>query len=155
MDFIEKNKLHENSHTAEWFYAFLPKKKLKMNAEVSLQFLIEEWCTFTNLKAVLGNAGDGGCKYNNFEPFTVCEIQKILGVYILNGLSPSPQVEHKLKPQSKDPINGINLFSTSLGKFGTSARCFKEFKCFFSVQDPRYATPSRKMHPNWKVERFL
>ena len=76
-------------------------------------------------------------------------------MYILNGFSPFPQIEHKIKPQSKDPINGSDLVSTSLGNFGTSARRFKEFKCFFAVQDPRYATPSRKTHPNWKVERFL
>ena len=29
------------------------------------------------------------------------------------------------------------------------------FKCFFAIQDPRIATPSRKSHPNWKVEPLL
>lgn len=29
------------------------------------------------------------------------------------------------------------------------------WKLFFGVQDPRKATPSRKTHPNWKVDPFL
>ena len=32
---------------------------------------------------------------------------------------------------------------------------YRHFKCFFAIQDPRIATPSRKSHPNWKVEPLL
>jgi hypothetical protein len=32
---------------------------------------------------------------------------------------------------------------------------FKMWKLFFGVQDPRKATPSKKTHPNWKIDPFL
>ena len=34
-------------------------------------------------------------------------------------------------------------------------RRHRHFKSLFRVQDPRKGTPSRKTHPNWKIERLL
>ena len=73
-----------------------------------------------------------------------------LGVYILNGLSPSPQVEMKFDLQNKNRTNGSNF---CYNKFGSCARRrHKEFKAFFAVQDPMKPTLIRKTHPNWKIQ---
>ena len=40
----------------------------------------------------MNNAGSGGGMYQDFKLFSKVELQKHLGLYILNGLSPSPQV---------------------------------------------------------------
>ena len=29
------------------------------------------------------------------------------------------------------------------------------FKCFFACQDPRLSTPSKKTHPNFKIDPFI
>jgi hypothetical protein len=76
-----------------------------------------------------------------------------LGLYILNGLSPSPQVEMKFRSQSQDPVNGNDLAHKAFGH--NAERRHRHFKAFFSVQDPRVNPPSRKTHPNHKVDEFL
>ena len=78
---------------------------------------------------------------------------KHIGVYFLNGVSPSPRVEMKMNAQSVDPFNGNDMVYNSLGP--NSERRHRHFKCFFSVQDPRIAIPSKKTHPNWKIEPLL
>ena len=78
---------------------------------------------------------------------------KHIGVYILQGVSPSPRAELKMKSQRDDPINGNDMVYASIGSNGE--RRHRHFKCFFGVQDPRIATPSRKTNPNWKVEPVL
>ena len=36
-----------------------------------------------------------------------------------------------------------------------NVRQHKEFKCWFSCQDPRKSIPTRKLYPNWKLYPFL
>ena len=55
-------------------------------------------------------AGEGGITYPNFKDFSVDEVQKLMGVQVAHGFSPTPQVSMKLKSQMQDPING-NDFS--------------------------------------------
>ena len=102
---------------------------------------------------MLSNAGEGGSIYCEYKPFTVFELMKHIGIYFLNGVSPSPQVEQKMSSQKDDVFNSNNMVHYALGRGGV--RCHKHFKCFFGVQDPRLGTPSRTTHPNWKVEPFL
>ena len=78
---------------------------------------------------------------------------KHIAIYKFNGLSPSPQVEMKLCTQEEDPIQGNNLIASAIGPNGI--RRHREFKSFMAVVDPRYQTPSRDTHPNWKVEPFV
>ena len=85
-------------------------------------------------------------QYPELKEFSVDEIMQHLGVYILNGLSPSPQVEMKFDSQKKNPKNGSDF---CYNEFGSCARQrHKEFKAFFAVQDPVKPTPMRKSHPN-------
>ena len=112
------------------------------------------WTTFTNLKAGLEHAGTRGGPYfkewTNFEPY---ELKKHLGVYILQGIAPSPQVQLKFKTQAVDDINGCDFISRCLGP--GAERRHKMFRRFFAVQDPRLATPPRVNKPNWKVDPLL
>ena len=38
-----------------------------------------------------------------------------MGLFLLNGVSPSLRVEYKMQPQSKDPVNGNNMAAKALG----------------------------------------
>ena len=76
-----------------------------------------------------------------------------LGVYILNGLSPSPQVEMNFDSQKKKPTNGSDFFKKAFGS--CTRQRHKEIKAFFAVQDPVKPTPMRKSHPNWKIQVLL
>ena len=51
--------------------------------------------TWTNDKARSCNAGEGGSLYPTFKPFTVDEIQQHIGIYFLDGMNPSPNIEFK------------------------------------------------------------
>jgi hypothetical protein len=69
-----------------------------------------------------------------FKPFTVIEIRQFLALYILQGLSPSPQIKMKFKPQAADKINGNDMCSQV---FGRDASCrHKMFQKF--VHHPEF-----------------
>jgi hypothetical protein len=51
---------------------------------------VADWCTFSNTKAILANAGKKGGVYPKFEPFSPDEIKQFLGLSLLHGLCPSP-----------------------------------------------------------------
>jgi len=108
---------------------------------------------WTNLKATLAGAGWNGSCYYDFKPFTALELRQHFGLYILNGLSPSPRVEKKLNPQRKDPVHGNNF---AFNSFGPNAECrHRHFKAFLAFQNPAIETPSRSRYPNWKMRPFL
>ena len=80
---------------------------------------IANFTSFTNKKVYLYNAGSGGTQYPDFKEFSVDEIMQHLGVYILNGLSLSPQAEMKFDLQKKNPTNGSDFCYNT---FGSCAR---------------------------------
>ena len=71
----------------------------------------------------------------------------------MNGLSPSPQITIRFNTQEKDPINGNDFVASAFG--ANAARRHREFKAFFACVDPLLPIPSRKTHPNWKVQKFF
>ena len=76
-----------------------------------------------------------------------------IGIYMLNGFCPSPQVEMKFDSQERNPKNGNDICNRV---FGTGKRRrHKEFKAFLAIQDPVNPVPSRKTHPNCKVQPLL
>lgn len=111
MEFIRKNNLNTASLPHQWFDAFMSR-----HSTPGSKCSLHDWTTFTNMKAILGNAGEGGFIYRDFKRFTVDEIQKHSGVYILNGVSPSLQVSMKFTSHSEDPINGNDMVYNSFGK---------------------------------------
>jgi hypothetical protein len=148
--FIRKHGLTKESRPIDWFAAFMPRSREKKESH---KFHIGQWCAWTNMKAQLMNAGQAGFLYPDFKPFSVEEIEMFLGLYIFNGLAPSPRVEFKFKTQQQDPVQGNDFIA---GMFGSnSVRRLKHFKAFFSVQNPLIQPPSRKTNPNFKVDHFL
>ena len=106
MKWLEQNRLTENSMPAAWVNALLPLKKKP--GDPAAMVSMEEWATYTNLRVLLSNAGST-LYPGDFQGFTPFEIRNYIGLYMLHGLSPSPQVKQKFWPQSVDPINGSDL----------------------------------------------
>ena len=67
MNFFYRNKLTLDSLPHEYTNAFLPFKKSKEQKQNDGRFTIGEWCTHTNLKATLSNAGEGGTIYTDLK----------------------------------------------------------------------------------------
>jgi hypothetical protein len=86
-----------------------------------------------------------GGVYYDWKPLSPVKVRQFIALFILQGLSPSLQMKIKFVPQHEDPINGSNI-------------CFKVFKMFdsfFACQYPLKPVPSKKNHPNFKVDPFL
>ena len=145
--YLHDNDINLESHPAEWFNLLFPRKR-KKNSKCS----VEDITSWTNLKISI--AARSGGMYSDCMDFSAEEIMKHLGLYVLNGLSPSPQVEMKFKSQGEDKVNGNDFAYKAF--FGVNPiKRHKEFKCFLASVDPRYATPSKKTHPNWKIDPML
>lgn len=110
--------------------------------------LLTRW---TNMKGTMMGAGDS--IYPDWKPFSRDEIRKHLGLYIFNGVAPSPQIAFRFRSQIQDPIYGNDMIREA---FGTNAKSrHQQFKCFFALQNPCIPTPPRKTFPNWKVRPLL
>eukprot|EP00957_Ditylum_brightwellii_P013216 997438-Ditylum_brightwellii.AAC.2 len=53
--------------------------------------------------------------YDMFTNFTPAEIEKHIGVYTLNGLSPSPDIKMKFSQQKNKEVNKNDAIYKSLG----------------------------------------
>jgi hypothetical protein len=54
---------------------------------------MEGWTMYSNLKAMLVQAGTS--IYKGFEPFTTADTKCYIGLMMLHGLAPSPQMSYK------------------------------------------------------------
>ena len=124
------------------------RKKNKKRERVSI---FSDWKNYTNLKADLCHAGHK--MYKSWIPFSTKEIKQFVGLYVLDGISPSPRFEMKFNTQLEDPANGNDLCHDAFGS--NAGERFKMFKCFFAVQDPRLENKPKKTHPNFKVDPFM
>ena len=153
MAFVRKHKLKIHSHPAEWFAAFIPIKQTD-NPQIQ-PFSIEACNAWTNMKAMQQNAGLGG-KYSDFKPFSLNELMQHIGLYLLQALSPSPQIEMKFKSQTEDPVNGNDLVHSSFGGVAwKSIKRHRHFKSFFASVNPIQNVPPQDTHPNWKIHPLL
>ena len=108
---------------------------------------------WTNQRATLDCAALG-VEYNSFKPFTLEELMRHIGLYLLHGLSRSPQVEMKFKAQSEDTVNGNDFVNTSFGGKSTVSRTrHRHFKKYFVSQDPMKPVPKQEDAP--KVQPLL
>ena len=149
--FLDRHKLTDFSCPHDWFSALLPDAKKSNDSKHTV--CLADSTSYINTKVLLANAGADGAIYKDFKPLTVKRIKQFIDLHIFNGLSPSPQIKMKFKPQHEDPVNGKNLCFKIFGKNGE--REHKWFKTFFGVQDPKLPIPSKTTHPNFKVDRFL
>ena len=121
-EFLFKNGLNVNSISQDWLMAFLPlyDGTACPDRENNVCFS-HKWAKFTNMKAVQMGAGvQGGC-YPSFIPFMYNEIERFIGLYIVQGLNPSPQVEMKFSSQQADPVQGSDLCHRAFGDNGISS----------------------------------
>ena len=114
-------------------------------------FSFELMTKWTNAKAIL--AGAGSTIYPNWHPFDAKELRQHFGLYVLHGLSPTPRVEYKLRPQRVDWVGGNDFVYHSFAK--NSEKRHKQFKAFLSCVDPLIHPPPRSEEPNWKVRPII
>ena len=154
--FKKKHNLSKLSRSYEFADAFLPRKsKYSDHPGRPGSFSFANLTSWTNTKAVLANAGENGTTYPDFVPFDVDELRSHVGLYVLQGLSPSPRIEYKFKRQCDDPVNGNDYVWQAMGKKCNRERRHKHFKAFFSCQDPHRPCHDRDGFPNWKVRPLL
>ena len=101
---------------------------------------------WTNQKAWLAGMVD-------WKPFDPREIRQHFGLYVLHGLSPTPRVEYKFKPQKLDRVAGNDFVYSSFD--ANAERRHKHFKSFLSCVDPLIDPPPRGVNPNWKVHSII
>ena len=143
---LQKHNLNEDSHPLDWLVAFLKKPNGRGT-------IFNDWISWTNANGILTNCGAVGGLYPTWKPFSIKEIQQFVGVYILDGLSISPQIQYKFKSQRQDPVNGNDL---CYQVFGSDAeKRYKQFRSLFVIQDPMLPIPNRKLAPNHKVDPLL
>ena len=149
--FIQKHNLTTSSQPEDYINILLPLKKNIHQGKEYISFQqLKQW---TNIKASLAGAGKDGVCYPDFKDFTEKEIQQHIGLYVFQGLCPSPRIELKFNPQHRDKIHGNDFVYRSFG--ANAERRHRHFKAFFSCQDPRKDPPPRDQHPNWKVRPLL
>jgi len=107
---------------------------------------MESLTRHTNLRATLAFAGEA--TYEDWSgAFSIKETRQHLGLYALNGLSPSPGLERKFDTED---VAAHNAFvSNNFGK--KPLRRLKQFRTFFTCQDPLKPTPNRTVSPLFKV----
>jgi hypothetical protein len=146
--FLHKNNINEHSHPAEWVNLFLPWKKDNKN-EALLD--METIANHTNMRIACSTASIRRAK--TVKPFTVDEVMKHFGLFMLNGLNPSPNIADKFKSQVEDPVQGNDMCHNAFGS--NAAERLVEFKRFLTLVDPRIPTPTRKQDPNYKINAII
>ena len=148
---IKKYKLTTETRPEEYAEIVLPFHKNVQGGKQRLSFRqLKDW---TNTKASLADAGKEGTCYRDFKDFSTNEIRQHLGLYVLQGLCPSPRVEMKFHSQQDDKVHGNDFVYRSFG--ANAERRHRHFKAFFACQDPRIDPPPRNQEPNWKIRPLL
>ena len=151
IEFLREKGIDLTSHPADWFDIFFPKDRVK--GTDPKQVTVDELTSWTNTKAMICNAGKRGGRYSRFVDFSKPELMQHLALYLLHGISPSPQIEMKFTDHNDDPVNGSTLCNRLFQRNGVTRH--KEFKAFFGAVNPLIPTPATTTHPNWKVDPVL
>jgi hypothetical protein len=124
-DFLKRHGLNDKRHLMDWFTAFMPltpnanKEDLavtNVKDDCRTKFAVSNWSAYSNTKAMLNGAGEAGHIFaGKHRPFTNRDIVSMLGVYILDGLAPSPQLVQKMQPQSKQLTHRNNRVAATFG----------------------------------------
>jgi hypothetical protein len=100
------------------------------------------------------NAGEKGHIFaGKFKPFNNEDIVQMLGVYILDGIAPSPQLVQKMQSKSKQPTHGNDKTASTIG-LGYQQK-HRSFRHFFGCQDPLMTPPPEDKCPNFKIDEFF
>ncbi len=111
--FLNRYGISEKSHPMDWVNALLPMTpesnkedpvKANVKADGTTKFAVSNWTIYANMKAIMCNTGEEGHIFPiKFKTFKHLDIMKMIGVYVLDGLSPTPQLVKKMQLQSKEP----------------------------------------------------
>ena len=130
------------------------------DTQISPEFVKRCMVDTTNARAAAEGAGFGGTQYNDWEPFNLAEMNKMIGLLFVNGLSPRPRIKMWFEPY---PIFGNTFIGGAMHKPRTGGRRalhgmrrwaqFRRFMCMFDFrQDARKETAK---NPLWKVQHLL
>ena len=122
---------------------------------ITPKFCLQCMTKTTNLRAAMEGAGnpDAGKNYPTFKPFTDQEMDKCIGLLILNGCHPKPQVDQWfLTPQQ------CSVFGNNIGPhiFRLGVRRYREFRRFFCMYDARiHPAMPEAMDKLFKIRNLL
>ena len=142
--FLEKNGIDHNIKPVEWVNLIIPWKK-DNNREGFLD--IETIADHTNTRITCSTASHSIRK--PIKPFSIDEVMRHFGLYMLNGLNPSPKTSRKFNSQLEDPVQGNDMCHNDFGP--NAAERHVDFKRFLTLVDPRTPSPTRKLDPNYKI----
>jgi hypothetical protein len=160
--FLKAHNLDKDSSPVEFAEAFLPMFKatkapvpnpredpvIKVKNLHGRFFSMEEAARVTNIRAERAFVGEATYKYKWEGPFSVKEIRQFLGLYVMNGLGPSPSLDKKF---DRSDMANFNPFVMSNIVSGSPITRLKIFKAYFGIQDPDKEVPPRKDSPLFKV----
>jgi hypothetical protein len=160
--FLKAHNLDKDSSPVEFAEAFLPmfkntkpwipnpnKDPVKECKNLHGRFFsMEECARVTNMRAQRAFVGEATYREQFTDLFTVKEIRQYLGLYVLNGLSPSPSLDKKFERNDKANFNPF--VNANVGGANPQKR-LKIFKAYFGIQDPDKEVPPRKDSPLFKV----
>jgi hypothetical protein len=146
-DFLKKHHLNKDSHPVEFADTFLPMFANPEKDGNSDPFIsMESMAKHTNTRAEQAFAGES--TYQEWHGrCSVKELRQYLGLYLLNGLSPSPSLEKKFDKDNKanyNPFCDDNIGPNPL-------RRLRQFRLFFGCQDPMKPVPEKSVSPLFKV----
>ena len=125
-----------------------------VKGDKTTKFSVANWTAYSNAKAMMCNAGEPGSIYaGKFKPFKNEDITAMLGVYIIDGLAPSPQLTWKMQDQERQPTHGNDRIAAVIGAGWQQKH--RSFRHFFATQDPMMMAPPKTQCPNFKVDEFF
>jgi hypothetical protein len=161
--FLKRHNLDERSHPMDWFTALMPLSegsnledaaKANVTGDKTTKFSVANWAKYANTKASLVHAGQPGHKFEGkYKPLTPSDITKMMGLMILDGLFPSPQLEWKMQSQAKQRVHRNDFVASCIGS--AHQQLYRTFRCFFACQDPLKIPPPKPSCPNVKVDEFF
>ena len=108
--FLENNGVDHNSNPVQWANIFIQWKKDKDNKGL---IDIETIAYHTNMRIKCSTASH--CRIKPIKPFSIDEVMIHFGLYILNGLNPSPQISRKFNSRLEYPVQGNDMCHNAFG----------------------------------------
>ena len=129
-------------------------KKANVTGDKKTKFSVSNWTKYSNMKAMAENAGEEGHIFEGkYRPFTTRGIMRMIGTYIMDGLAPSPRLEWKMVPQTKNVTHGNDFIASC---FGTCYQQeYRSFRHFFGCQNPLTVPPKKEECLNYKVDELF
>ena len=128
--------------------------RANMKSNKTATFAVSNWGAYSNVKALLVNDGEEGHifdgKFNHFIP---AAINNMIGMCILDGLAPSPQLIWKIQSQAKQKTHRKDFIAKCIGPGYEQLYCL--FRAFLARQDPLTMPPPKKECPNFKVSKIV